>query len=261
MMERCFPMFLGTKNQIVLRSLDLNKRRTAIGRILSSIAMVETLPRTGLVGENIVGTAFAVDEKGYVLTAKHVIQGVSAEHLDIRFTRSGPSAQDYGMSQNSVQAIYPHPILDIAVLALSRPVKASRIQLHNKLSTAKVGDSMALIGYALGTELIFCDDISGIGSPKSYTPVAFRGMIAALVPDDGREVDLYVYDCTTFGGNSGAPVIAEDTSEIVAVHLRGFQNHVGYGVPIARFQSFINEVIAMHEPQRKHYREKGRSRR
>jgi len=222
--------------------------------------MVETLPRNGRVGENIVGTAFAVDAKGYLLTAKHVIQGIAAEHLEIRFTRSGPPAEDYGMSPRRVQAIYPHPVLDIAVVALSGPVVGSRIQLHNKLSKANVGDSIALVGYSLGTDLIFCDDISGVGSPKSYTPVAFRGMIAALVPDDGREVDLYIYDCTTFGGNSGAPVVAEDTSEIVAVHLRGFQNHVGYGVPIVRFESFVDEVIAIHELRRHRDRKKVRSR-
>jgi S1-C subfamily serine protease len=237
------------------------KKRSAIGRILASIAMVETLPRNGEVGENIVGTAFAVDAKGYVVTAKHVTQGIEAQHLEIRFTRSGSPPYSYGMSPHRVQALYPHPVLDVAVLALSGPISASRIQLHNRVSTANVGDSIALVGYALGTELIFCDDISGVRSPKSFTPVAFRGMIAALVPEDGREADLYVYDCTTFGGNSGAPVIGEDTSEIVAVHLRGFQNHVGYGLPIGYFESFLKEVIALHEPRRERYQGKGRFRR
>ena len=239
----------------------MNKARTAIARILPSIAMVETLPRSGRVSENIVGTAFAVDAKGYAVTAKHVIQGVSAEHLEIRFTRSGSPTRLYAMSQHRVQAVYPHPTLDVAVLAISGPFDSRRIQLRNKLSTADVGQSIALVGYALGTDLISCDDISGIGSPKSFTPVAFRGMIAALVPDDGREVDLYVYDCTTFGGNSGAPVIVEETADIVALHLRGFQNHVGYGVPIARFDAFVKEVVAIHEPQRKRYREKRHGRR
>jgi hypothetical protein len=130
--------------------------------------------------------------------------------------------------------------------------------LKNRQQSADVGQQIALVGYALGTDLVFCDDISGIGSPKSYSPVAFRGMVSARIPDDGRTIDLYAYDCTTSAGNSGAPVIDETSNQILAVHLRGYENHIGYGLPIGKIQSFLDEVIRLHEARRFRYRRRMR---
>jgi V8-like Glu-specific endopeptidase len=75
-------------------------------------------------------------------------------------------------------------------------------------------------------------------------------MICARVPDDGRPLDLLAYDCTTFGGNSGAPVVSLDTGNIIGLHLRGYENHVGYGIPIDLCMPFVSTVVTLHEEQK-----------
>jgi len=113
-----------------------------------------------------------------------------------------------------------------------------------------VGSDILLVGYATGTDPVFCDDTLGTGSPKSYSPVAFAGMICARVPDDDRPLELLAYDCSTFGGNSGAPVVSIDSGKIVALHLRGFEHHVGYGIPIDLCTEFANAIAAANETRR-----------
>jgi S1-C subfamily serine protease len=90
---------------------------------LPGIAMIEDLsfadsPRP--VGQNIIGTAFAADSRGYFLTAKHVVQGIQAFNLELRTTFKAHPDTGYAMRPFPVQAIYPHPRLDIAVKT-SRP--------------------------------------------------------------------------------------------------------------------------------------------
>jgi S1-C subfamily serine protease len=233
----------------------MEKRTALILRMLSSIVMVEDVslvdssPR---VGENIVGTAFAFDYRGYLVTAKHVVQGIQPESLRLRFTFSGPPNSEYAMSVLKVQAVYEHPVLDVAVVVTERAFAPERVQPRSQMNVS-VGEGMLLVGYACGTGLTFCDDILGAGSSKSFSPVSFQGMISGLVPHDGRPVDLLLYDCTTFGGNSGAPVISTDSSLVVGMHLRGFENHIGYCLPIRCFESFGKTVIETHEPRRGNY--------
>ena len=227
-----------------------------ISEALPGIAMVEDLslaPPDRVVGSTILGTAFAADARGYFLTAKHVVRGLQAHHLELRTTFKAKPGAGYGMFHFGVDAIYPHPVLDIAVLAVPALCTEGRVNLTLDSREVPVGTDVAIVGYASGTELVFCDDMLGKGSPKSFSPVAFNGMICARVPDDVRRVELFVYDCTTFGGNSGSPVISINSKCIVGVHLRGYENHVGYAVPIEQCVTFINSVAAIHEPRRPIY--------
>ncbi len=147
-------------------------------------------------------------------------------------------------------AIYPHPILDIAVLVVRKHQPATRMALKMETGNPAVGSDILLVGYATGTDPVFCDDTLGTGSPKSYSTVAFAGMICARVPDDDRPLELLAYDCSTFGGNSGAPVVSIDSGKIVALHLRGFEHHVGYGIPIDLCTEFANAIAAANETRR-----------
>lgn len=57
-------------------------------------------------------------------------------------------------------------------------------------------------------------------------------------------MEVLVYDATTFPGNSGGPVVAVDTGEVVGVHLRSSANQVGFGLPIVGCADFIADVVA-----------------
>ena len=200
-----------------------------------------------LVGEGVVGTAFVADKRGYFLTAKHVVQGLGAKDVKLRTTYSAVEVGQYAHKIMSVTAIYPHPALDLAVIAVGQSLPPARVALTLKTGDVPVGTDVLLVGYATGTDLVFCDEILGHGSAKSYSPVAFGGMICARVPDDIRPLDLLVYDCSTFGGNSGAPVVSIDAGHIIGLHIRGYEHHVGYGIPIDRCIPFLNSAIQVHE--------------
>jgi S1-C subfamily serine protease len=234
-------------------SMEVNPKPRLIQALLPGIAMVEDLSCAGsrrIVGQNIVGTAFLANVHGYFLTANHVVQGRRAEEIKMRTTYSPGPGGGYAMSTLAVDAIYPHPLRDIAVLAVRKQQPATRVALRMETGNLAVGSDILLVGYATGTDLVFCDEILGIGSPKSYSPVAFAGMICARVPDDDRSLELLAYDCSTFGGNSGAPVVSIDSGKIVALHLRGFEHHVGYGIPIDLCTEFLTEVVQIHEAQK-----------
>jgi len=109
----------------------MKRKPTAISKVLPSIAMVEEIPRLGAVGERLLGTAFAIDERGYVVTANHVIRDLEPKNIEIRFARSGGPDQPYAMSPNVVQAVYPHPVVDVAVLALKKSIP-NRVLLKNR---------------------------------------------------------------------------------------------------------------------------------
>jgi S1-C subfamily serine protease len=96
-------------------------KKVIVGDALPGIAMAEDLSvadRGRVVGENIVGTAFTVDVRGYFLTAKHVMQGLQANHLELRTTYRAKPSEGYAVAKFPVQAIYPHPVLDVAILAV-----------------------------------------------------------------------------------------------------------------------------------------------
>ncbi len=238
------------------QSISAIPKAVLISNALPGIAMVEDLTVTThkrVVGENIVGTAFAVDNRGYFLTAKHVVQGIQCHNLELRTNFKARPATGYGMFPFAVQAVYPHPTLDIAVLAVAQLVTEGRVNLKIGSDDVSVGEDVLLVGYGTGTDLIFCDDILGPGSPKSFSPVSFVGMICARVPDDIRPVQLLVYDSTTFAGNSGAPVICIRSGSIEGLHLRGYENHIGYAIPIGRCLEFVDAVARVHEPRRSRY--------
>jgi S1-C subfamily serine protease len=210
--------------------------------------MIEDLgapDRNPELGSNIIGTAFVADASGYMLTAKHVVRGVDKSHLQLMapFGRSGRYAMGF-VRKGNVQKVYPHPFADIAVLKVPQSSVRERpsVREHSGADVL-VGDDVLLMGYAEGTDLAFCDDILGEGSPKSLTPIAFGGSIAALIPDDERPVQLYCYDCTTFPGNSGAPLISSESGQFIGVHLRGYVNHVGYAVPMRVCMEFLDGII------------------
>lgn len=235
-----------------------DNKRTIVAKVRPAIAMVEdvslSVPGERKVGDSIVGTAFVADVRGYLLTAKHVVQGLRAEDINVRTTYSGDGSGEYSMGIVPIKAIYWHPSDDIAVLATNKAFPDARVIGPLRSNDVEVGEDIVITGYAVGTDLVFCDDVLGAGSAKSFSPVSFGGMVCARIPDDGRPLELIAYDCTTFGGNSGAPVVAVKTADIVALHLRGYENHVGYGVPIGRCQSFLNAVVQVHEDTKQRLR-------
>ena len=212
-----------------------------VREIRPSVVMIERRKVGAVMASNILGTAFVADNAGYLLTAAHVVRGVDPEDLIVRtmFNLAG----EYAMSSGRVEAVFLHSESDVAVIRVHRSLTKGRA-LRMEPAGPEVGDDVLMLGYALGTELTFCDDILGSASPKSPTPLAFRGSVSGLVPHDGRPVKVVVIDITTFAGNSGSPVVRAADGSVVGIHIRGVDRRVGYALPIELGVNLLGSVGA-----------------
>lgn len=200
-----------------------------------------------VVAANIQGTAFVVDEQNsWLATAKHVVDGRTVANVRVGsvFSTGAPPLYALG-THRTVQRIVPHPDRDIALLKVA-PQATARRSVAFAAGTLSVGEDVILIGFAGGTDYTYCDDLLGDRSPKSPTPLVVHGITAALVPHDGRPLELYVSDLTSVGGNSGGPLIGVQSGEIVGLHVAGSADHCGYGyaLPINYVLDFLADTIA-----------------
>jgi hypothetical protein len=204
--------------------------------------MVEDIVVGAPIGTTVRGSAFVIDAaSGLLVTAKHVVADVAATTLRVRSVYTVDGNYALGLV-NTVRAVYLHDTKDLAILRVSpRGTRRRQPSLETRFA-AEVGDRIAVLGYGSGTDLVFCDEILGVGSPKSLTPICFQGAVAALVPEDGRPVELLVYDATTFPGNSGGPVVSLESEHVLALHLRSASNQVGYGLPLSECVDFLAGV-------------------
>ncbi len=224
-------------------------RRQLADQYLPTLFMVEDVAPddpVAVVAANIQGTAFVVDEPdGWLATAKHVVDGLAAADIRVRsvFSRGAPLLYGLG-THRTVQRIVPHPDRDIALLKVAPQATAGR-PVTFAGGTLSVGEDVILIGFASGTDYVYCDELLGDRSPKSPTPLVVHGITAALVPHDGRPLELYVTDLTTVGGNSGGPTIGVESGDIVALHIGGADhNGYGYALPIHLVLDFLAETKA-----------------
>lgn len=222
----------------------MGSTRKLVRAVRPVLFMIEDKGSGAVIGASVRGSAFVVDaKKGLLGTAKHVVKGMAASSLRVRSVYTVNGEYALGLV-NTVREIYEHPTKDFAVLRVSAHGTKGRTFPLARTLASDVGDEVALFGFASGTDFVWCDEILGPGSPKSLNPVVFHGHVAARVPDDGRVVEVLVYDATTFGGNSGGPVVSVETGEVVALHLRSAVNQVGFGLPIAECAPFIDDVAS-----------------
>lgn len=200
-------------------------------------------------GSEILGTAFTVSPEGWLITARHVVEGMSKPWVRSFYN---PISLRYAMGQPSeVTEVLPHPTLDIALLKVPEMLTEARRGLVIRRGDAsflharipEIGKELALVGWAEGIDLAFADDILGHGSPKSYTPTSFVGHLSMLIPDDQCLPELISYDMTSFPGCSGGPVVDTASGEVLAVHIASVDRRFGYGIPLYKISPFLNKHI------------------
>lgn len=203
-------------------------------QILSAIFYVENVPprNSEVAAENILGTAFVIDaSNGWLLTAKHVVDNLQETNMRARsiFSRGSNPSFAWGTITTVIQIVRDDGH-DVALLQVHpRATKGRAIPITK--TPMDIAEPVLLFGYAGGTVHTYCDDLLGEGSPKSPTPLIVNGIISALVPHDGRPIEIYVTDVTTHGGNSGGPVVSCVQQAVCAVHVAGLDGY-GYSLPI-----------------------------
>ncbi|MCA9265454.1 MAG: trypsin-like peptidase domain-containing protein [Planctomycetales bacterium] len=158
---------------------------------------------------NGMGTGVIIDERGYVITNHHVIDGVRR----IKVTLADRRTTEARLVAHDRQT-------DLAII---------KIQTQEKLPVLRIGTS---------SDLMECEPVIAIGNAYGYHHTVTRGVISALgrsvqVTDSQRYNNLIQTDASINPGNSGGPLLNAD-GELIGINVAvrvGAQN-IGFAIPV-----------------------------
>jgi S1-C subfamily serine protease len=159
----------------------------------------EMLDRTIFIkAGNEAGTAFAVDYKGkmYLVTARHVIAGLSTQNATIQIHQE-EQWKDY----HTVKTIFPSSSdVDIAVLETEEKV-ANPYTVTARAGIATMGQQVWFLGYPWGIASHFTN--------RKIAPFIKRGTLSAVDATKSDAVVIYI-DGFNNPGFSGGPIVFWD---------------------------------------------------
>lgn len=174
---------------------------------------------------NGMGTGIIIDERGYVLTNFHVVDGVT----QIKVTMAD--------QRTVVATLVAHdPTTDLAVIKIK-------------------GDApFPVITTGTSADLMPGEEVIAVGNAYGYTHTVTRGIISALhrsvqVSDDQHYHDLIQTDASINPGNSGGPLLNIDGEMIgINVAVRVGAQGIGFALPIDQAMEVAARLIAQHSP-------------
>ncbi len=174
------------------------------------------------------GSGVVINDKGYVLTSLHVIEG--AEDIEVRFgdINSKPHI-------SAAKLIGSDPNTDLALLQIESDDLPPPIPIGSS-DAVRVGDTVLAIGFP-SQELI---------SQKSVS----RGIVSALgIPQNGLPIVEYIQtDAAINYGNSGGALVNAD-GELVGINSfiysqSGGSDGIGFAVPVNKAMVVVDQLIA-----------------
>ena len=201
------------------------------------------------------GTGFLIDDKGLIVTNRHVMEPWTMDPSAAEMVKSGLQPKLVSLLANFPGRSEPYSVSLIRVsdhgdVALGRlspvPQGIAPILIGKPARQASVGEAVVVLGYPVGVEGVLArmDDkvaealikkpgrnlarlVQDIADRKGIRPLATQGHIGDVVP--GR----IVYDAPTTGGASGSPVF-NSRGQVIAVNAATMRRFGGanFGVPI-----------------------------
>jgi serine protease Do len=198
-------------------------RRTAIVEAVSKTEhgiVTLKVTRNGTWGKrNIVGTGVIVDERGFLITNHHVIDGAEA----IRATLSDKSTAEARVHTEL-------PQYDLAIL---------------RISTTK---KLKALSFGPGSDLMKGETIIAVGNPYGYDNSVAPGIISAL----GREItmpsgetlkNLIQHTASINPGNSGGPLL-NINGELIGINVALREG--AQGISFALNADTVKEALSKH---------------
>jgi S1-C subfamily serine protease len=207
---------------------------------------------------NVVGTAFLVSPDGYFITAAHVLEKYEPKSAQMTVGIRQRSGDIAGAWFEVIEKDETH---DLALCKTNSPLRNFRIDkanpgteqpiatLHISTSQPVTGQFIAIAGFPLG----------------SWNPAIQLGTVAAIRttnPNAGRvpagQRELLQISAAGNKGNSGSPVIALDTDDVIGVIVQAqpaplFSAPQIQGVPLAQSSGimavpavWVNELLNRH---------------
>jgi serine protease Do len=171
---------------------------------------------------NGMGTGVVVDERGYVITNYHVVEGVARIHVTL-----------YDGTEYMARLVANDPHTDLAIIHV--PVK-------ERLPLMKIGTS---------SDLMEGERVVAIGNAYGYPHTVTCGFISALkrsvqVSDDQKYYDLIQTDASINPGNSGGPLLNVDGEMIgINVAVRVGAQGIGFAIPVDRAMEVAADLMSV----------------
>lgn len=167
-----------------------------------------------------IGSGFIFDEKGYVLTNYHVIEG--AERVIVTLVDGRVLEAKF---------IGGYKGLDIAIL---------RIEADN-LVAVKLGDSDKI---KVGQRVFAIGNPFGLAGGPTVTSGIVSAVKRTIYSDRGIFRDLIQTDAAINPGNSGGPLVNVD-GEVIGINtaIIPFAHGIGFAIPINAAKEVIREIM------------------
>ncbi len=173
---------------------------------------------------NGMGSGVVIDERGYVLTNYHVVEGVGRIQVTLDDKR-----------EVTAQLVAHDPETDLAII---------KLDLAERMKTLKVGTS---------SDLMQLEPVMAIGNAYGYGHTASHGVISNNMQDHPRTVqvsdeqtyrDLIQTDAAINPGNSGGPLINIDGEMIgINVAVRVGAQGIGFAIPVDKAMEVAARLI------------------
>lgn len=179
---------------------------------------------------NGMGTGVVIDERGYIVTNHHVVDGVREIEVTL-----------YDGTRYIAKLVARDPKTDLAII---------KIDPEQSLQVIQIGTS---------ADLMPGESVIALGNAYGYEHTATRGIISALhravqVSDSQYYDDLIQTDASINPGNSGGPLLNIHGEMIgVNVAVRAGAQGIGFAIPIDRVVEAAAELFAQINEQRIYY--------
>ncbi|RKQ35869.1 serine protease [Oceanobacillus halophilus] len=161
------------------------------------------------------GSGFLFNDKGDVVTNAHVVAGV--ENVTVTTADSNEfSGKVIGISSD----------VDVAVVRVDGLKGMDPLKIRSK-DLAEMGDEVLALGSPFGLE-------------KTVTTGIISGVERDLDLEPYRYEDVYQISAPIAPGNSGGPLILQETGEVLGINSAGSdQGAIGFSIPIVNVLSLI----------------------
>ena len=179
----------------------------------------DSLERTKRV--NGMGTGVIIDERGYIITNHHVIEGVRQIQVTLADQRTYVA-----------RLVARDPQTDLAIIKIKAP------------------KTLPLITIGTSSDLMPGEPVIAVGNAYGYHHTVTRGIISALqraveVTDAQKYFDLIQTDASINPGNSGGPLLNVDGEMIgINVAVRVGAQGIGFAIPVDNAMAVAAQLIS-----------------
>lgn len=192
--------------------------------VVSIVTKSEAMSRYGMTEQQGAGTGIIIASDGYIMTNKHVVQGVDT--VDVVLSD--------GTTHEEVRVIGADPLNDVAFLKIDNVSDLPAAELGDSTSI-RVGQKVVTIGNSLGQyqHTVTSGIISGTG----------RAVSARSGNEVERLTDLIQTDAAINPGNSGGPLL-NLSGQVIGINTAIVEDAqgIGFAIPVGATKGIIKSL-------------------